>query len=86
VAKAQADTRTLASMVVIYTAHMGFLPPALADLALPAVNTLGFSAGPFIGIVPTPPPGWTAPYAYVPAAGGTFTISSSGDSVTVQVP
>ena len=88
VAKAQADTRTLASMVVIYTAHMGFLPATLAALTAPAVNTLGFSAGPFIGVVPTPPPGWVTPYAYTlnaPSA-GMFTITSSGDSVTVTVP
>ena len=88
VAKAQADTRTLASMVVIYTAHMGVLPPTLAALTAPAVNTLGFSAGPFIGIVPTPPPGWSAPYAYAldtPSV-GMFTIQSTGDGVTVQVP
>ena len=88
VAKAQADTRTLASMVVIYTAHMGYLPPLLSDLAAPAVNNLGFSAGPFIGVVPTPPPGWSADYTYAlndPTA-GMFTIQASGDSVTVKVP
>src|SRR4030095_6903847 len=32
IAKAQADTRTLASAVSIYTAHMGSLPAALTDL------------------------------------------------------
>jgi len=87
VAKAQADTRTLASMVVIYTAHMGFLPADLNALTLPAVNTLAQTAGPFIGVVPTPPPGWSAPYAYGPGAvAWTFTISSTGDGVTVTVP
>jgi len=87
VAKAQADTRTLASMVVIYTAHMGFLPADLAALAAPAVNTLGQSAGPFIGVVPLPPAGWGGAYAYAPNAGaGTFTISATGDGVTVTVP
>ena len=88
IAKAQADTRTLASMVVIYTAHMGFLPANLAALTAPAVNTLLQSAGPFIGVVPTPPPGWSAPYAYTPnsPSAGMFTISSDGDGVSVQVP
>jgi type II secretion system protein G len=87
VAKAQADTRTLASMVVIYTAHMGFLPAGLANLTTVATNTLGQDAGPFIGKVPDPPPGWTAPYTYGPGAvAGTFTISSAGDGVTVTVP
>ena len=33
IAKAQADTRTLASSVSIYTAHMGALPVALASSA-----------------------------------------------------
>ncbi len=32
VAKAQADTRTLASSVSIFSAHMGALPAALTDL------------------------------------------------------
>ena len=88
VAKAQADTRTLASMVVIYTAHMGVLPPDLAALTAPAVNTLLQSAGPFIGVVPLPPAGWGANYAYalnVPTA-GMFTIQATGDGVTVLVP
>jgi len=85
VAKAQADTRTLASMVVVYTAHMGFLPATIDVLTAPAVNTLSFSAGPFIGKIPAQPPGWTA-YVYAPSSGGTFTISTSGDGVSVQVP
>ena len=33
VAKAQADARTLASAVVVYSAHTGNLPAALADLS-----------------------------------------------------
>src|SRR6266705_1930452 len=57
VAKAQADTRTLASSVSIYTAHMGTLPAALTALTAAAVNGLGQSAGPFMASVPVPPPG-----------------------------
>ena len=87
VAKAQADTRTMASLVVMYTAHMGALPAALADLTSAAVNGLGQSAGPFLGAVPLPPPGWSAVYGYVPvAASGTFTISATGDGTTITVP
>ena len=52
IAKAQADTRTLASAVSIYTAHMGTLPAALTDLTAAAVNGLNQSAGPFMGSVP----------------------------------
>jgi type II secretion system protein G len=88
VAKAQADTRTLASMVVIFTAHMGRLPATLDELIAPAVNGLGQSAGPFIGVVPLPPSGWDATYAYAtdtPSA-GMFTIQASGDATTIKVP
>ena len=88
VAKAQADTRTLASMVVIFTAHMGRLPATLEELTAPAVNGQQFSAGPFIGVVPVPPSGWDAAYAYAlndPTA-GMFTIQAGGDGVVVKVP
>ncbi len=48
IAKAQADTRTLASAVSIYTAHMGAMPGALTALTAAAVNGLNQSAGPFM--------------------------------------
>jgi type IV pilus assembly protein PilA len=91
IAKAQADTRTLASAISIYAAHMGAMPAALADLTAPAVNGLNQSAGPFMGSVPLPPPGgspaWGANYAYVPVpATGTFTVSATGDGTTITVP
>jgi type II secretion system protein G len=91
VAKAQADTRTMASLVVMYTAHMGALPAGLANLTAAAVNGLGQSAGPFLGTVPVPPPGgnpaWDATYTYTPVpATGTFTISATGDGTTITVP
>ena len=88
IAKAQADTRTLASAVTIYTAHMGTLPATLALLTAPAVNSLLQSAGPFIAKEPPTPPGWApALYDYAPnAAAGTFVISAAGDSTTVSVP
>src|ERR1700730_4769149 len=41
IAKAQADTRTLASAVSIYTAHMGSLPAALTALSVQQTNGLG---------------------------------------------
>jgi type II secretion system protein G len=91
IAKAQADTRTLASAVSIYAAHMGSLPTALNDLTAQATNGLNQVAGPFMGRVPAPPPGgsptWGTAYAYVPVpAAGTFTISASGDGTAVTVP
>jgi prepilin-type N-terminal cleavage/methylation domain-containing protein len=74
-AKVQADERTLASAVVVYSAHTGQLPAVLNDLTA-AVVVNGISAGPFINPIPTPPGDWSA-YAYAPVAGGTFTVSSA---------
>jgi prepilin-type N-terminal cleavage/methylation domain-containing protein len=89
IAKAQADTRTLASSVSIYTAHMGFLPAALTNLTAAAVNGLGQSAGPFMATVPASPPGgspaWGA-YAYASTTAGTFSITATGDGTTITVP
>ena len=89
VAKAQADTRTLASQVSIYAAHMGSLPTALTDLTATATNGLNQTAGPFMGSVPAPPPGgapaWGA-YAYTSSTAGTFSITATGDGTTITVP
>jgi type IV pilus assembly protein PilA len=86
VAKAQADTRTLASSVVVYSAHMGVLPATMGLLTNPAINPQGISAGPFMGAIPTQPATWT-PYVYaanIPA--GTFTITTTGDGTNANVP
>ena len=89
IAKAQADSRTLASAVSMYTAHMGQLPAALTALTSAAVNGLNQSAGPFMASVPVQPPGgspaWGA-YTYTSSSAGTFTITASGDGTTVTVP
>ena len=89
IAKAQADTRTLASSVSMYNAHMGNLPAALTDLTSAAVNGLNQSAGPFMASVPQPPPGgspaWGA-YTYTSSTAGTFSIVATGDGTTVTVP
>ena len=86
VAKAQADARTLASAVVVYSAHTGSLPAILGDLTA-AVVVNGVSAGPFINPIPVPPTGggWSAAYTYA-AANGTFSITATGDGTTVTVP
>jgi len=88
VAKAQADARTLASAVVVYSAHTGGLPAALTDLTS-AVTVNGVVAGPFISPVPPPPtggsPAWTV-YGYATGGNGTFTVSATGDGATVTVP
>jgi type IV pilus assembly protein PilA len=86
-AKAQADARALASAISIYSAHMGALPTALADLTSAAVNGAGQSAGPFMASVPNPPATWSA-YAYTSSTAGTFSVSSSSasDAATVTLP
>src|SRR5262249_40593104 len=81
IAKAQADTRTLASAVSMYNAHMGALPGTLAALSSPAVNGLNQSAGPFMASVPAPPPGgspaWAA-HRHVSSTARTFPRTATG--------
>jgi general secretion pathway protein G len=90
IAKAQADVRTLASAIVIYSAHTGQIPGAnLSVLTVPAtVNNI--TAGPFMGSIPSPPQGgsptWALVYTYSTAANGLFTVSAVGDGVTAIVP
>ena len=87
VAKVQADARTLASAVVVYSAHTGSIPPDLATLSSSVVVN-GVAAGPFISPIPSPPlgGGWTTTYGYGTGTGGTFTVSATGDGTTVSVP
>ena len=85
VAKAQADARTLASAVTVYSSHTGVLPSSLDNLSVSVAGAGGVVAGPFINPIPAPPQGWGA-YDYASAAGGTFTISTTGDGATVRVP
>jgi len=87
IAKAQADTRALASAVSIYAAHMGNVPSALDLLTAVASNAQGQTAGPFMASVPATPAGWSTPYTYVPnSSAGTFTISATGDGATASAP
>ena len=85
-AKAQADSRALASAVSIYSAHTGTLPGALTALTSVVTNSQNQPGGPFMANVPNPPAGWAA-YSYtVNTTAGTFTITSSGDATSVSVP
>ena len=86
IAKAQADARALASAVSIYAAHMGNLPPTLADLSVSVSNAQGQAAGPFMAGTVPPPTNWSN-YAYsLSLAAGTFNISATGDLTTVSLP
>jgi type II secretion system protein G len=87
IAKAQADSRALASAASIYAAHMGVLPTALSQLTSQVTNGQNQAAGPFMASVPSPPSGWSTPYSYsATTASGVFTISASGDGTTVSLP
>ena len=55
IAKAQADTRALTSAISIYGAHMGIVPPALANLTSAVTNAQNQVAGPFMASTPAPP-------------------------------
>lgn len=85
IAKAQADVRSIASAVSMYTAHMGGLPKSLRDVTEPSRNTQGESSGAFLAAVPQAPTGWT-PYVYTPERNGTFSVESSGDGTIARVP
>jgi type II secretion system protein G len=86
IAKAHADSRSLASAVGVYSAHMGAIPTALPQLTAVATNAQGNLAGPFMNSIPPPPGGWAA-YSYTPnVAAGTYTITSSGDGTSVIYP
>ena len=94
IAKAQADTRTVGSAISTYAAHTGAIPTSAANLSAGlATSTVvaGVAAGPFVGRVPTPPPGgnptWGANYTYNPdqapgggALVGAFVFCGSGDN------
>ena len=87
IAKAQADSRALASAISIYAAHMGVVPTSLDVLTAVASNGQDQSAGPFMGTIPATPAGWTTPYAYAGnTSSGTFVISATGDGTTVLLP
>src|SRR5262250_2666884 len=83
-AKAQADTRILASAVGAFQAHMGQMPAVLGDLTVSQTNVTGQIGGPFMASDPVPPAGWT--YSY--STGGTngYSITATGDNTTLTVP
>ncbi|MGH7399107.1 MAG: type IV pilin protein [Candidatus Rokuibacteriota bacterium] len=86
IAKAQGDSRTLASAVSVYGAHMGSIPTTLGQLTTIATNAQGLRAGPFVAVVPVAPGGWST-YSYAPnVSAGTYTITAAGDGTSVSSP
>ena len=88
IAQAQANARTLASAVSMYSATFGTIPPALSDLTV-ATTISGVSGGPFMKSLPAVPSGWTGTagtYSYATASDGTYTVSASGDGTSVSAP
>jgi hypothetical protein len=85
ISRAQADVRTIASAATTFMAHVGTVPAGLTDLTVSTANAQGFAAGPFLPGVPQAPAGWAA-YNYAGSTNGTFTVSTSGDGVTVSLP
>ncbi len=87
VAKAQADTRTIAGAVVVYAAHVGVMPGAITDLTSSVSNNMGVYAGPFLQNTIPAPQTWDA-YSLNTNADGTFTVStsSSTDNASAQSP
>jgi type IV pilus assembly protein PilA len=86
VTRARADAKSIATAIGVFTAHMGAPPVTLTELTLVATNTAGITTGPFLPVVPSPPgPAWT-PYTYTPMPGGQFTLTTTGDGVTVNWP
>jgi type IV pilus assembly protein PilA len=86
IAKAQADSRALASAVAIYGAHMGVIATALTQLTSQVTNGQNQVAGPFMSTVPAPPSGWSAYALTSDTTTGVFTISAAGDATTVSLP
>jgi len=83
-AKAQADTRTMAGAIGAFQAHMGQMPAVLGDLTVAQTNVTGQVGGPFMASNAVPPPGWT--YNYSPGGTTGYAITASGDNTTITLP
>jgi len=83
--KAHADLRAIASAISLYAAHMATLPPTLAALTTSTENTAGVRSDPFLTSLPSVPVGWSG-YSYAPKPDGSFTLTATGDGMTVTVP
>src|SRR5262249_61701356 len=55
ISKAQADVRSLASAVSMYSSHYGAIPTALGEMTVSGTNAQGITVGPFMAAIPTTP-------------------------------
>src|SRR5215468_7582536 len=81
--KARSDAQQIARAVQVYQTTFGELPESL-DALTRAQTIGGVSGGPFLGSVPAPPAGWS-PYQLT-RQDRQFTVSASGDGLTVTAP
>ena len=78
--KARADVQQLAAAVRLYHATVGALPASLVSLTQGSAG-----GGPVLASIPAPPAGWSA-YAYARHGSDRFSISATGNGVTVSAP
>jgi prepilin-type N-terminal cleavage/methylation domain-containing protein len=86
VAQAEADARTVASAISVYSSLMTGLPTTITLLSVSSSNASGQTVGALLAGIPRPPQGWSASYSYTSAADGNFTVSATGDGTTVRIP
>src|SRR5436305_9417945 len=86
IAKAQADARSIASAISIYSAHMGTIPGAQSQLERQSTRPNSSHARTSHAGMPLPPgtaAGWPANYVIaLDSVVGTFQISAVGDNTT----
>jgi type IV pilus assembly protein PilA len=86
VAKAQSDTRNVATAIAAYAAHTGALPANSTDISVTVANAQGITAGPFMAAMPTTPSAaWTYGYS-ANTANGTFQVTAAGENQTISAP
>ena len=84
VERARGDAQVIASAIHMYATNFGALPDAL-DVLTRETTKDGVVGGPYLVVVPAPPPGWSE-YRYERKADGTFAVTSAGDGTRVTAP
>ena len=82
--RARGDAQTIAGAIQQYATLFGTPPDSLAELTAKTTKE-GIAGGPFLRVLPSPPPGWSE-YRYERRTDGTFVVSAAGDGTTVTAP